>query len=117
MIIALASSGAPCEELLLVQSSAHLRVNRQTETSVMVVCGLCMQLTDRTRGTGTAAQALRIRYAVQTHKRPPTFAVHVGGKSKFPSNVVKMVRNSLRETFGLQGVPLRVDVRMKDGQK
>ncbi|KAK9787732.1 hypothetical protein WJX73_000298 [Symbiochloris irregularis] len=75
-----------------------------------------IELIDKTRGSGTAAQALRIRYAIQTHQRPPTFAVHVGGKTEFPNNCAKMVRNSLRETFGLQGVPLRVYVRMK-GQK
>ena len=74
---------------------------------------VCSQLMDKSRGTGAAAQALRVRYVTQVKARPPTFAIFVSGGNDFADSSVRMVRNSLREAFAFQGVPLRVLVRYK----
>ena len=51
--------------------------------------------------------------AVQVKPRPPTFAAFVSGSARFPDEAVRMVRNSLREKFEFDGVPLRLLVRYK----
>ena len=68
---------------------------------------------DKVRGSGAAAQVLRVRYVTQVKARPPTFAIFVSGVDDFVDSSVRMVRNSLREAFVFQGVPLRVLVRYK----
>lgn len=75
------------------------------------------QLADRTRGTGAASQALRVRYVTQVKSRPPTFALFVGGSDEFADTSIRMMRNSLRESFAFQGVPLRVLIRYKNKQR
>ncbi len=69
---------------------------------------------DKCRGTGAASQVLRVRYVTQVKARPPTFAMFVSGTDDFSDSSTRMARNSLRETFAFQGVPLRVLVRYKN---
>ena len=76
-----------------------------------------MQLVDKCRGTGAAAQVLRVRYVTQVKARPPTFAIFVSGADTFPELSVRMMRNALREAFAFQGVPLRVLVRYKRARR
>ena len=57
---------------------------------------------------------LKVRYVTQIKSRPPTFALFVTRAKSFPDSYVRYLRNSLRETFGLSGVPLRLLLREPD---
>ncbi len=51
---------------------------------------------------------VRIRYATQVKARPPTFALFVNKPADLPDSYVRYLTNGLRQTFRLDGVPLRL---------
>jgi len=56
-------------------------------------------------------EVLRIRYITQIKSRPPTFCVFVNDKELFKGNYLKFMRNNLSQEFGLNGVPVRFNIR------
>ena len=47
----------------------------------------------------------------QAKRRPPTFAVFANKPADLPESYSRYLVNGLRETFGLQGVPIRLMTR------
>ncbi len=56
---------------------------------------------------------IRLKYITQTASRPPTFTVFGNMVTQLPESYIRYLYNSLREAFGLFGVPIRV--RCKSG--
>ena len=56
-------------------------------------------------------RSLKVRYVTQIKTRPPTFSLFVTRAQSFPESYIRYLRNGLRETFELQGVPLRLNLR------
>jgi GTP-binding protein len=54
---------------------------------------------------------LPMRYITQVKSRPPTFVLFASRPDKVPASYVRYLENSLRENFGLSGVPLRLNLR------
>ena len=54
---------------------------------------------------------IRIRYATQVKARPPTFALFANKPADLPDSYLRYLANGLRESFGLDGVPLRLHLR------
>ncbi len=54
---------------------------------------------------------LKLRYVTQAKRRPPTFAVFANKPGELPESYLRYLVNSLRETFDLWGVPVRIHVR------
>ncbi|MGB1539714.1 MAG: ribosome biogenesis GTPase Der, partial [Rickettsiales bacterium] len=54
---------------------------------------------------------IKIRYITQIKTRPPTFALFVNNSKEFPDSYLRYLTNNLRETFGLPGIPLRLQLR------
>ena len=59
-------------------------------------------------------RSLKVRYVTQIKSRPPTFALFVTRAKEFPESYVRYLRNGLRQTFKLDGVPLRLLLRAPD---
>jgi GTPase len=57
---------------------------------------------------------VKIRYATQVTARPPTFVLFVSQADALPDSYLRYLGNSLRETFDLPGVPLRLLPRTGD---
>ncbi|PIR32184.1 MAG: ribosome biogenesis GTPase Der [Alphaproteobacteria bacterium CG11_big_fil_rev_8_21_14_0_20_44_7] len=57
---------------------------------------------------------IKIRYISQTKTRPPTFMLSLSQKEGLPDAYVKYLKNNLRESFGLAGIPLRMMLRKGD---
>ncbi|CAA7627658.1 GTPase involved in ribosome synthesis and maintenance [Candidatus Terasakiella magnetica] len=53
----------------------------------------------------------KIRYMTQAKARPPTFVLFATRPDQLPESYSRYLVNGLRETFGLQGVPIRLFVR------
>ena len=53
----------------------------------------------------------RIRYLTQAKSRPPTFALFTSSGGDLPDAYERYLINGLRDTFGLQGVPVRMALR------
>jgi GTP-binding protein len=54
---------------------------------------------------------VKIRYITQASARPPTFVLFVSQAGALPDSYLRYLTNSLREAFGLPGVPLRLRLR------
>ena len=54
---------------------------------------------------------IRIRYATQVKARPPTFVLFTSKPDQLPDSYTRYLVNSLRATFDLPGVPIRVHLR------
>ena len=52
-----------------------------------------------------------LRYMTQVKGRPPTFVVFSTRPAALPESYRRFLANGLRETFGLDGVPIRVLLR------
>jgi len=56
---------------------------------------------------------VRILYAAQTAVAPPTFVFFTNVATSFHFSYTRYLENRLRETFGLEGTPLRIEVRRR----
>lgn len=54
---------------------------------------------------------IRLRYATQAKTRPPTFVLFASRPEGLPDSYLRYLTNSLREAFGLPGVPIRMHLR------
>jgi GTPase len=54
---------------------------------------------------------IKIRYMTQAKARPPTFAIFASQAGELPDDYIRYLVNGLREAFGLEGVPVRLNVR------
>jgi GTP-binding protein len=56
----------------------------------------------------------RLRFMKQTTTRPPTFAIFGAKLTTLPDDYLRYLTNSLRETFGLEGIPVRIILRQTE---
>jgi len=54
---------------------------------------------------------LRLRYITQVKTRPPTFVIFTSRPEDLPNAYSKYLVNGLRDAFGLDGVPVRLNLR------
>jgi GTP-binding protein len=54
---------------------------------------------------------LKLRYITQPKGRPPTFVVFGTRAERLPEDYQRYLVNGLRETFGLPGTPIRIQLR------
>ena len=56
---------------------------------------------------------VRILYAAQTNVAPPTFVFFTNVATSFHFSYERFLVNRLRESFGLNGTPIRIQVRRR----
>jgi len=61
-----------------------------------------------------AGRRIRLRYATQAKTRPPTFVLFSSRADQIPESYNRYLINGLRETFGLDGIPIRMFARKGD---
>jgi len=61
-----------------------------------------------------AGRRLRLRYITQVKTRPPTFSIFATRAGKIPESYLRYLANGLRDDFGLEGVPLRLNTRQRE---
>ena len=66
---------------------------------------------DRHPPPADKGRPVRLRYITQAKSRPPTFVTFSSRGHAVPESYNRYLANSLRETFRLDGVPLRIFVR------
>ncbi|MDF1749856.1 MAG: ribosome biogenesis GTPase Der [Alphaproteobacteria bacterium] len=54
---------------------------------------------------------IKIRYMTQVKIRPPTFAIFASQAENLPEAYIRYLTNGLRSDFGMDGVPLRLNIR------
>ncbi|MGC6535168.1 MAG: ribosome biogenesis GTPase Der [Parvibaculales bacterium] len=68
-------------------------------------------VTDRHPPPADKGRPVRLRYITQAKSRPPTFVTFSSRGHAVPESYQRYLVNTLRETFALDGVPLRIFVR------
>jgi GTP-binding protein len=58
-----------------------------------------------------AGRRIKVKYLTQIKTRPPTFVLFSSKATELPDAYVKYLVNGLRQTFGLEGVPIRFSVK------
>ena len=57
---------------------------------------------------------IKLRFITQPSSRPPTFIAFCSQPAQLPASYLRYLSNSLRTTFGLPGVPIRLNLRKGD---
>lgn len=65
----------------------------------------------RTPPPSAQGQRVKLRYVTQTKTRPPTIVVFANRPEAVPESYLRYLANSLRDDFGLDGIPIRLSVR------
>jgi GTPase len=58
-----------------------------------------------------SGRRIKLRYITESNARPPTFVLFCSRPKALPDSYVRYLINSLRETFDLPGVPIRLHLR------
>ena len=64
--------------------------------------------------TSKARREVRILYGLQTAVAPPTFMLFTNVASELHFSYERYLANQLRETFGFEGVPIRLTIRRRE---
>ena len=60
---------------------------------------------------GKNKRRIKLRYITQAKNRPPSFVIFSSNPEGLPDSYLRYLTNSLRETFDLGGIPIRINVR------
>lgn len=63
---------------------------------------------------GKNKRRIKLKYITQAKSRPPSFYIFSSNPEGLPESYLRYLINSLRETFNLGGVPIRITVRKSD---
>ena len=77
---------------------------------------LLAQATARVQPPSDKGKRLKIYYMTQIATRPPTFVCFCNSKQLFHFSYARYIENQIRETFGLEGTPVRIIIRER-GEK
>ena len=75
------------------------------------------QATARVQPPTDKGKRLKIYYMTQASTKPPTFVCFVNDHELFHFSYQRYLENRIRETFGLEGTPIRLIVRERGEQK
>ena len=73
--------------------------------------------TARVQPPSDKGKRLKIYYLTQPSTRPPTFVAFVNRAELFHFSYQRYLENQIRETFGLEGTPIRFVIRQRDEKK
>jgi len=104
-----ASSGQGVDRLMRSLFDVYEAWNRRITTADLN--RWLSALTERHPPPRATGGAVKIRYMTQIKVRPPTFALFLNRPRDLPEAYLRYLANGLRETFGLDGVPLRLVMR------
>ena len=98
------------ELIKLVASSNAMRVTTVTLNDILA------QATARVQPPTDKGKRLKIYYMTQASTKPPTFICFCNDHELFHFSYQRYLENRIRETFGLEGTPIRMIIRER-GEK
>ena len=63
---------------------------------------------------GKNKRRIKLKFITQAKSRPPSFFIFSSNPEGLPDSYLRYLTNSLRDTFNLGGVPIRITVRKSD---
>lgn len=114
--------------IVFLSAKTGQRVNRlfeliqfvDAQNAMRVTTGMLNDLlaraTARVQPPSDKGRRLKIYYMTQISTRPPTFVCFCNSKKLFHFSYARYLENQIRETFGLEGTPIRILIRER-GEK
>jgi GTPase len=107
-----ALSGRGLDRLAPAVFAAYERWNRRVPTPHLN--RWLMEALERHTPPAVSGRRIKLRYMTQPSARPPTFVAFCSRPEAVPKAYLRYLTNSLRETFDLPGVPIRLKLRKGD---
>jgi GTP-binding protein len=102
-------TGAHLDRLLEAVIETHEVWNKRISTSRLN--RWLAPVIDGTPPPAVSGRRIKIRYMTQPKSRPPFFVLFGNQVDQIPESYKRYLMNGLRETFGFNGVPLRLSMR------
>jgi GTP-binding protein len=107
-----ALTGKGADDLMPAVFDAYERWNARIPTPMLN--RWLREAVERHPPPAVGGRSLRLRYITQAKTRPPGFVIFAPRAEKLPEAYRRYLLNGLRETFQLDGVPLRLHLRKGD---
>jgi len=107
-----AETGRGLDQLMEAAVGAHAVWNRRVPTGPLN--RWLEQAATQHPPPAVAGRRLKIKYMTQVKTRPPGFVLSCSRPEAMPQSYVRYLVNGLRETFDIQGVPIRVSLRTSE---
>jgi GTP-binding protein len=104
-----ALSGRGLDRLEAAVFAAYERWNRRVPTPDLN--RWLKEATERHTPPAARGRRVKLRYMTQPSARPPTFVAFCSQPQALPKAYLRYLTNSLRDTFDLPGVPIRIKLR------
>lgn len=105
-------TGHGLDKLVEAIGKAHKVWNKRVATNPLN--RFLQQIVDNHPPPAVSGRRVKLRYITQPKARPPSFVLFCSRADALPESYVRYITNSLRETFDLPGVPIRLTLRQKD---
>ncbi len=114
---------------VFISAKTGQRIDRLFELIMMAVNSAAMRITTgmlndlladavaRVQPPTDKGRRLKIMYVTQASVKPPTFVFFVNSAELFHFSYQRYLENRIRETFGMQGTPIRFIVREREDKK
>lgn len=109
-----AKTGMRLDKLFELIISSNESANRRIRTGMLNE--LLAQATTRVQPPSDKGKRLKIFYMTQASVKPPTFVFFCNDAQLFHFSYQRYLENRIRETFGLEGTPIRIIIRER-GEK
>ncbi|WP_407051758.1 ribosome biogenesis GTPase Der [Methyloraptor flagellatus] len=104
--------GDGLDDLMKAVTKVHQTWNRRVSTSQLN--RWLENIIERHPPPAVAGRRIKIRYMTQAKSRPPHFIVFTSRPDAVPESYTRYLVNNLRESFELDGIPLRLSLRGSD---
>ena len=104
-----AKTGMRLDKLFELIISSNESANRRIRTGMLNE--LLAQATTRVQAPSDKGKRLKIFYMTQASVKPPTFVFFCNDAQLFHFSYQRYLENRIRETFGLEGTPIRIIIR------
>ncbi len=98
----------------LYEMIVHVKKQNSMRVSTGVLNDLLSYATARVQPPSDRGKRLKIYYMTQPSTNPPTFVTFVNRADLFHFSYQRYLENQIRESFGLEGTPIRMIVRERD---
>lgn len=98
----------------LFEMIVHVKEQNSIRISTGVLNDLLAYCTARVQPPSDKGRRLKIYYMTQPSTNPPTFVAFVNRADLFHFSYQRYIENQIRESFGLEGTPIRFIVRERD---
>jgi GTP-binding protein len=107
-----AKTGLGLDKLMKAVLAADAQWNRRLQTRTLNEW--LREMVEAHPPPAVSGRRIKLRYITQAHARPPTFVLFCSQPKALPKSYSRYLVNSLRDSFDMPGVPIRLNLRKGD---